>query len=84
MNKTISARQTVNCPIRSQLQKYISERLAKKPFCILFKQELSRVWPIDEHEKEKRQITEFAQANGWSVKISDPGLRAVFRRPIAA
>jgi len=84
MDKTISFQRTAECPIRNGLRKFISERLAKKPFCTLFKQELSRVWPINEHEKEKRAITQFAKANGWSVKISDPGLRAVFRREVSA
>jgi hypothetical protein len=66
------------------LKKLVSERLEKKQFCTVFEQDLDRVWPpASESEKQRKEIIAFAKANGWSVKFSDPGLRAVFRKPDA-
>ena len=64
------------------LKKLVSERLATKQFCTIFKQDIDRVWPPEatEREKQKKAILAFAKANGWSVKFSDPGLRVVFRK----
>ena len=83
MNKNISVEpssRTQGSAVMAGLRKYISERLARKSFCTVFKQELNRLWPMDEHEQEKHSIAAFAMANGWTVKFSDPGLRAVFRK----
>lgn len=63
------------------LKKLVAERLEKKQFCTVFKQDIDRVWPpASENEKQKKEIIAFAKANGWSVKFSDPGLRVVFRK----
>jgi hypothetical protein len=60
----------------------INERLKTHKFCIIFRNELDRVWPIQDKERIKRaeQIQAFAKANGLTAVIHDPGIRVTFRR----
>jgi hypothetical protein len=65
------------------LAQHISERLRTHKFCIVFDNRLRLAFPRADDsaiEKQKRQIEAFAARNGWSMKISDPGVRAVFRK----
>ena len=61
----------------------IAQRLLVKPFCTVFENTISRIFPRDTTADEERKdaIREFARQQGWSVKISDPGLRVTFRKP---
>jgi hypothetical protein len=63
------------------LTSHITERLEKKSFCIVFENELRDVFPEAREERSKRhqKIADYAAENGWTVKISDPGIRAVFK-----
>jgi hypothetical protein len=53
-----------------------------KPFCTVFESDLERVFPrvADAHEQRNQAILEFAKKNGWTAKISDPGVRVTFRK----
>lgn len=68
--------------VMDALIKHIMDRLAVKPFCTVFENAIARVFPRDTHADEERKeaIREFARRNGWSVKISDPGIRVTFRK----
>jgi hypothetical protein len=64
------------------LLRHIDERLRSRKFCVIFENELQRVWPVDKSEQLKRDaaIQEFARAHGLSATIHDPGVRVTFRR----
>lgn len=64
------------------LAKHIISRLQTHLSCVVFESQLERVFPTDENAKKKRAaaIQAFARENGWSVKITDPGVRATFRK----
>jgi hypothetical protein len=51
-------------------------------FCRVFETDLKRVWPIDNAKREERValIEAYAQRNGWSVTVSDLGMRVTFRK----
>jgi hypothetical protein len=47
----------------------------------VFENKLSVVWPrAYEYDGRIKEIEAFAKANGWSVSISDPGLRLIFKK----
>ena len=59
----------------------IKTRLKTHKHCTIFENELSRVWPYAEKEREKRfaRINAFAKVHGWSATILDSGVRVTFR-----
>ena len=62
------------------LVKHIRERLSEKRYCTVFQNHLDRVFPIKAANDDlKMAIEQFAKENGWSVKITDSGIRATFR-----
>jgi hypothetical protein len=64
------------------LYRHIDQRLRTRKFCVIFENELDRVWPADKKQQMKRiaAIQEFAHAHGLSATIHDPGMRVTFRR----
>lgn len=65
-----------------QLAAQISERLARKPFCTVFGNDVFRIWPMPKEIVEKRNaaIQAFAKKMGLSATILDPGIRVTFRK----
>ena len=63
------------------LTRQIRQRLETHKFCTIFENDLGRVWPYVDREREKRfaQIKAYARARGWSATILDPGIRVTFR-----
>jgi len=46
----------------------------------VYENQLSIIWPrAYEHDSRIKEIEAFAKANGWSVSISDPGIRLTFK-----
>jgi hypothetical protein len=68
------------------LYRHIDERLRSRNFCVVFENELQRIWPTEKRERAKRAaaIEAFARAHGLSATIHDPGVRVTFRRLSAA
>ena len=66
------------------LLQHINNRLKTHKFCIVFGNELERVWPRDQKETMRRleKIQAFAKANGLTATVHDPGLRVTFRRAL--
>jgi hypothetical protein len=64
------------------LAERILERLKSHKSCTVFENELSRVWPCPDKERQQRHaaIQAFAKAHGWSATILDPGIRVTFRK----
>jgi hypothetical protein len=64
------------------LANYISERLEGRKFCIVYGNEISRIWPPDSERIRKRDaaIQAFARSRGWTATIWDPGVRVTFRK----
>jgi hypothetical protein len=64
------------------LLRHINERLVKRKFCVVFENDLQRVWPTRERERARRAaaIEAFARAHGFTATIHDPGIRVTFRR----
>ena len=67
------------------LTQKIEERLKSHKSCRIFKADLHRVWPLSSDEqraraKRIRQIKAYAQSNGWSVVVHDPGPQVTFHR----
>jgi len=66
------------------LYQHIDERLRARKYCVVFENELRRVWPTEKRERAKRvaAIERFARAHGLTANIYDPGIRVTFRRTI--
>ena len=66
------------------LAKQVAARLEKRPFCVVFENDLERCWPRKELPRleRERKIQDFAESHGWTAAILDGsfGTRAVFRR----
>jgi|SRR6267143_1684659 len=63
------------------LANHIRGRLKLRKFCLVFQNELDRVWPraaLTPQERDKL-IHAFAKANQWEARIYDPGIRVSFR-----
>ena len=59
----------------------IKNRLGDHVTCTVFENKLAVVWPrAYEHDGRIKEIEAFAKANGWSVSISDPGIRLTFKK----
>jgi len=64
---------------------HIRKRLSEKKFCTVFQNHLENDFPMKEaNEEVKRALEKFAAENGWSVKITDSGIRATFRQQVPA
>jgi hypothetical protein len=64
------------------LAEKIIDRLKSRKSCTIFENDLSRVWPCKETERQQRYalIKAFAKAHGWHATILDPGIRVTFRK----
>jgi hypothetical protein len=64
------------------LSNKILERLRVKPQCMIFSDDISRVWPLPKavEDKRERAIHAFAKKLGMSAVIHDSGIRVVFRK----
>ena len=59
----------------------IRKRLGDHILCTVSENRLSVVWPkAYEHDSRIKEIEAFVKAKGWSVSISDPGLRLTFKK----
>ena len=66
---------------KKALADLIKNRLEDHVTCIVFENKLAVVWPrAYEHDSRIKEIETFAKANGWSVRISDPGIRLTFKK----
>ena len=67
------------------LTNHIAAELEKRPFCIVFENDLNRCWPNNAKEEAERssEIHRFAESHGWSATILEGvfGTRAIFQRP---
>src|SRR2546430_50539 len=56
------------------LYQHIDERLRTRKSCVVFENELQRVWPTEKRERSKRAaaIEAFARAHGLAATIHDP------------
>jgi hypothetical protein len=63
------------------LAKLIRNRLGDHVTCAVYENQLSIIWPrVYEHDSRIKEIEAFAKVNGWSVSISDPGIRLTFKK----
>ena len=64
-----------------ELAALIRNRLGNHVTCAVYENNLSVVWPrAYEHDSRIKEIEAFAKANGWSVSITDPGIRLTFTK----
>ena len=64
-----------------ELAELIRKRLGNHVTCAVYENNLSVVWPrAYEHDSRIKEIEAFAKANGWSVSITDPGIRLTFKK----
>lgn len=64
-----------------ELAALIRNRLGNHVTCAVYENNLSVVWPRTyEHDSRIKDIEAFAKANGWSVSITDPGIRLTFTK----
>jgi hypothetical protein len=65
------------------LAKRIAAQLEKRPFCVVFEDDLKRCWPSNPMEEAERnsEIRRFAESHGWSATILEGifGTRAIFQ-----
>ena len=65
----------------NELAALIRNRLGTHVTCAVYENNLSVVWPrAYEHDSRIKEIEAFAKANGWSVSITDPGIRLTFTK----
>jgi hypothetical protein len=66
------------------LANHIAAHLEKRPFCVVFEDDLKRCWPSNPMEQAERnsEIHRFAESHGWSATILNGvfGTRAIFQR----
>jgi hypothetical protein len=64
------------------LLNYIKDRIATHRSCTVFESRLAHIWPRDQDSAARRAaaIKAFAEANGLSVSIADPGIRVTFKK----
>jgi hypothetical protein len=65
---------------------HIQARLTQRKICVVFENELDRVWPQKKPKPDRREdaIRAFAKANGLIAIIHRPGIRVTFKRaPVA-
>jgi len=64
------------------LAKHIAERLQTRKSCTAFEAELSRAFPVNGKEEQRRiaAIQAFAKERGWTANIQNPGLLVTFRK----
>jgi hypothetical protein len=63
------------------LAELIRDRLGNHAVCRVFENKLAVVWPSAyEHYSRIKEIKAFAEANGWSVSITDPGIQLTFKK----
>jgi hypothetical protein len=64
------------------LLKRIKSRLSISKFCVVFENELERVWPKAMTKSGTREaaIEAFAKANDLCIAIHDPGFSVTFRK----
>ena len=66
------------------LGKRIAAQLEKRPFCVVFEDDLKRCWPnsLTHQDEWKSEIHRFAESSGWSATILEGvfGTRAIFQR----
>jgi hypothetical protein len=66
---------------KKALAELIRNRLGDHVTCTVFENKLAVVWSrAYEHDSRIREIEAFAKANGWSVSITDPGIRLTFKK----
>ena len=64
-----------------ELAALIRNPLGNHVTCAVYENNLSAVWPrAYEHDSRIKDIEAFAKANGWSVTITDPGIRLTFTK----
>jgi hypothetical protein len=65
------------------LTKHVAARLEARAFCVVFENDLERLWPSNKitHAKRKKEIQSFAESQGWTAEVLDGGFgtRAIFR-----
>jgi hypothetical protein len=67
------------------LANHIEAELEKRPFCVVFENDLNRCWANNAKEEPEwnSEIHRFAESHGWSATILEGvfGTRAIFQRP---
>lgn len=67
------------------LKQHITDRLGNHKSCTCFFERLQKAfaWKIDAlRARQIADIEKFAEDNGWTVHIYDPGIRATFRKKV--
>jgi hypothetical protein len=66
---------------KKTLTKLIKDRLGNHVTCTVFEKQARRYLAKGlENDSRIKEIEAFAKANGWSVTISDPGIRLTFKK----
>ena len=65
--------------LAKRIRRELESESPKTEHCIIYENELQRLWPIDE-ENRKRKIAHFANQNGFKLSFYKQGLCAVFER----
>jgi len=60
-----------------KLLRQIQSELKTAKHCAIYEEELTRVWPNDGHQRE-RKIARFAEDNGLRLRFYRDGLCAIF------
>lgn len=65
-----------------KLLQQIKRELKSAKHCAVYEEELSRVWPEDGSQRE-RKVARFAEAHGFRLRFYRDGLCAIFDTPAA-
>jgi len=53
------------------------------PHCAVYEKDLTRLWPLDQKDREK-QIVQFAEQYGFQLRYYSKGLCAIFVKEAAS
>ena len=65
--------------LAKRIRRELERESPKTEHCIVYENELQRLWPIDEKNRKQR-IAHFANQNGFKLTFYKPGLCAIFER----
>ena len=63
--------------LASKIERELETQTDKLGHCAIYEEELQRIWPLDEENREKK-IAEFAREYGFHLNFYKQGLCAVF------
>ena len=63
--------------LASKIERELETQTEKLGHCVIYEEELQRIWPLDEENRE-RKVAQFARDCGFHLRFYKDGLCAIF------